>query len=654
MTGLTQLVKAKDERENSFMKEVTELPILDAFGRPIKIEQVWLPKLTINYNFGEVGDIARFDRCVTCHQSIAESAPGSAIEPRYKAEHSVQVTIATPAEKPAALTDVPEDETPDQRASRYAKVLEENYGLQLAQRGLFGPDEAMISVVRADSPAAKARLEMGDVIEYVADAQILNKPVVYSQLLEGVNWGQPVTLTVRRGVPHPFASHPRLDLFTGSLSPHKKDVMGCTICHDGQGSATAFKWASHSPDDPFQEANWRRDHDWFDNHHWIYPMMPERFNESLCLKCHHEVTALEPSERFPDPPAPKLVAGFHLIEDMGCYGCHEISGFDGPNKRIGPDLRTEPPYSPAALALLAGGGLSDQQQGWAERLAHEPGDDHARRALSESLLAQEELPGNPEQTKMLIHLLDELETPGKLRRVGPSLRYVASKDDFDFLYSWVRKPSDFRPSTKMPQFFGMHAHLDGKGLEESLRFEPIEIRTAIEYLLAKSQPFEYIEPPKSVTVAASAERGKQLFEVRGCLACHKHADFPAATMTQGPDLSRIGAKLSHEGDPDGSKWLYTWLRDPSKYHARTFMPNLLLDPVPGADGKLTDPAADITAFLMTSQQDWKPTDVPARELDDEQKKALHDLALDHLKTAFTRRQAEKYLARAFPKSAAAS
>ncbi len=647
LTSLTLLVKARDERENSVMKEITQLPIIDAFGRPIKIEQVWLPKLTINYNFGEVGDIARFDRCVTCHQAIAETAPGSATEPRYKAEHRLKLTLQTPDEKPAALAEAPAD--PQERQAYYAKVLEESYGLQLASRGLFNPDEALIGVVRPETLAAQAELASGDVIELVGDAPILNKSVIYSALLETAPWGTPITLTVRRGLPHPYASHPRLDLFMGSLSPHKKDTVGCTICHDGQGSATAFKWASHSPDNPFQEAQWKRDYGWFDNHHWIYPMTPNRHTESLCLKCHHNVSELKPSERFPDPPAPKLVKGFELIQDLGCYGCHEISGFDGPNKRIGPDLRTEPAYTAAALALLAEGGLNDQQKAWAEDLVHQPSNDRARRSLSESLLSAEKMPGDdPQRTKKLVKLLDELDTPGQLRRVGPSLRYLASKDDFNFLYSWVRKPSDFRPSTKMPQFFGLESHLEGDGLAEAQKYEPIEIRSAVEYLLAKSQPFEYTEPPKSVTVEASAERGKYLFEVRGCLACHTHADFPEGKMTQGPDLSRIGAKLSHQGNPDGKKWLYTWLRDPMKYHARTFMPNLLLEPVADAEGTLTDPAADITAFLLTSQQDWQPTDVPSRELTEAEHQALHDLALEHLQTAFTRRQAEKYLETGIP------
>src|SRR5436190_6724110 len=117
----------------------------------------------------------------------------------------------------------------------------------------------------------------------------------------------------------------------------------------------------------------------------------------------------------------------------------------------------------------------------------------------------------------------------------------------------------------MPQFFGLTNHLGGDSLKDSQRFEPVEIRGVAEYLLGKSQPFEFTAPPKSVSAKASAERGKMAFEVR-CLACHQHSDFPAGKMTQGPDLSRIGAKLGRPNDPNGPKWLYTWLKNPSLYH----------------------------------------------------------------------------------------
>src|SRR5262249_15633837 len=132
---LTQLEKARAERENSVMKEVTEMPILDAFGRPIKIEQIWLPKLTINYNFGAIGDIARFDRCITCHQGMDKPAPGSAVEPGYRAEKFVDVQVATPADAPEGIQNKPSDT--EGLRKHYADLLLEVYGLQLFERGLF-------------------------------------------------------------------------------------------------------------------------------------------------------------------------------------------------------------------------------------------------------------------------------------------------------------------------------------------------------------------------------------------------------------------------------------------------------------------------------------------------------------------------------------
>ncbi len=640
---LVQLEKTLYERENSAMKEFVELPILDAFGRPIKIEQIWLPKLTINYNFR---DVARFDRCTSCHQAIDKTAPGSAVEPGYRPRQTVVLSLETSTAAPEALHDKPSDLKAID--ALYARLLQEVYGLQLAHQGLVDPAEAVISVVRPETAAARAQLEVGDSLTAINDVKILDRAKAFSLLLESVQWGQPLKLTVRRGLPHPYASHPRLDLFVGSLSPHKLTDIGCTICHDGQGSATAFKWASHSPDDPFQADKWKRELGWFDNHHWTFPMVPKRFAQSLCLKCHHDVTELEPSERFPDPPAPKLIEGFRLIQQFGCFGCHEINGFDGPNRRIGPDLRAEPNYAAAAEALLAGGELSEQQRAWANDLVRDPDQQAARHALSESLKSAASLPGDPNVTKRLVNLLDDVESPGKLRKVGPSLRHVASKVGFDFLYAWVRKPSDFRPSTKMPRFFGLDSHLDGKGLEATRRFEPLEIRGVAEYLLAKSQPFDFTAPPKPA-IEPSAERGKLAFEIR-CLACHQHSDFPAGKMTQGPDLSRIGAKLTTKDNRDGAKWLYTWLRNPSKYHARTLMPNMILDSMAGADGKLTDPAADIAEFLLGSRQDWQPRDVPGRELSAADQQALEDLALDHLKSVFPRRQAEAYLQSGIPEN----
>lgn len=613
-------------------------PILDAFDNSdTRIEQVWLPEMTINYNFS---DVARFDRCITCHRAIDKTGPGSAIEPAYQHEGSpFIVTLATPESRP----ELPPGE------DRWNEALRKTYGLELNEEGLIEPGNVVISAVLPNSAAAEAGLELGDVIERVGGTPSLTKQRAVAGLLGGVRWGESIELTIRRGLPHPYASHPRLDLFVGSTSPHKIGDVGCTICHDGQGSATEFKWASHTPNDPNEAEAWRREHGWFDNHHWIFPMYPDRFIESGCLKCHHEIVELEPSERFPEPPAEKLVQGYHLVRQYGCFGCHEINGFDGPSRRIGPDLRAEPSFHAAAHALLEEDALSPPERQWAERLIVHPEDDVTRGKLFAVIASDkarasqaqtDEAPRFSGVTHKLGELLKDVESPGKYRKTGPSLRFVASKSDYAFLYNWIRKPSDFRPSTRMPQFFGHNEHLEPGDIAE--RYEPIEIRAITEYLLSASRPFEYLRMPKGYR--PSAERGKKLFQTQGCLACHTKTGFEGIEADFGPDLSEIAAKFDRHRNPQGPQWLYSWIRKPNRYHFRTKMPDLFLDPQKDEEGNLTDPAADIAYYLLSDNSDWKPSDIPERgNLSDEEKAALHDLAVEHLAKQYPKSRAERYL-----------
>ncbi len=67
---------------------------------------------------------------------------------------------------------------------------------------------------------------------------------------------------------------------------------------------------------------------------WDFPMLPKRFVESSCLKCHHEVTDV--------PQAKKLQAGYQRIVKFGCTGCHTIGG----EGSFGPDLTEERPVGP--------------------------------------------------------------------------------------------------------------------------------------------------------------------------------------------------------------------------------------------------------------------------------------------------------------------
>jgi mono/diheme cytochrome c family protein len=554
------------------------LPILDAFAATEKIEQVWLPELTQDYHHRQVD---RFDRCITCHRAIDQTRPGAPDQQRFPRRHGVTLELATPTARPEQAGDESENDSPaavKQDVESTDDLLLAAYGFAVSPSGLLPGDGVSVRAVRPDSAASGAvvissgirqnsaasefsriplredtetwtgaevrrrvaegglvagpppapGLRVGDVLRQIDDTPVRTMDDVRRLLCDEAAWGSPVTLVVDRGLPQPFASHPRPDLFVGASSPHPLQKVGCTICHAGQGSATDFSWASHTPNTTSAEDAWREDHAWFSNPHWETPMLPQRFAESSCLRCHHDVVDLEPSERFPDPPAPKVLAGFRLVRKFGCFGCHEINGYDTSGRRIGPDLRWE---------------------------TH--------------------------------------------RKVGPSLRQVAQKLDEQTLVRWIGNPQGLRHDAQMPRFFGLWDHLHGSALKMSQRLEPVELAGIATYLLDQSRPANRLTPPDRAddsAKSAAIERGREAFELSGCLACHQHRDFPAAKSTHGPDISNVAAVLN----PDTARtWLYKWVRHPQRHDAGTTMPDMLLKPTTDARGKTIDAAADITDYLLS-------------------------------------------------------
>ncbi|MFI4874595.1 MAG: PDZ domain-containing protein, partial [Blastopirellula sp. JB062] len=371
---LNQLVEARDARRSTWLsdefpflgKRVNELPIFDAFNTSIKIEQIWLPELKQDFSHKMV---ARFDRCMTCHMGIDKTERGAPTKQLFPHAREVALTMPTPSSMP------------EEGVDGTAPTLESVYGIRLAAEGLLDPDAVTVELVLPESLAAQAKaadpqaapgerqrpmgdvlrqrvaedksiaglhgpdgLKFGDVITEIGGNLINDSAQVRRLLMQSAPFGDQVEIKVRRGLDHPYASHPRLDLFVGSLSPHEVGKFGCTICHEGQGNATEFKWASHTPNSLKEMRQWKDEYGWFDNHFWLYPMHSQRFVESSCVKCHHDVVSLEASEKFPQPPAPKVVEGYHAILKYGCFGCHEVKGDEGGGRTIGPDLRLEPNY----------------------------------------------------------------------------------------------------------------------------------------------------------------------------------------------------------------------------------------------------------------------------------------------------------------------
>lgn len=389
-----------------------------------------------------------------------------------------------------------------------------------------------------------------------------------------VDSSDPTDWVAQDKYPQPFATHPRLDVYLSDTSPHPRAEFGCTGCHDGQGSGTSFTNVSHTPDDPYRRFQWAKQHDYVANRFWEYPMLPKRLRESACLKCHHSVVELGVNAKY-GATAPKLYEGWQLVRTYGCFGCHEINGFQS-GQPIGPDLRLEP----------------------STETANQPVDTAP-------------------------------SVPGTMRKVGGNLKHIAQKTPAAWTVSWIEDPTRFRPAARMPRFF----HLMNQQGDVAKRLQPVEMAGVVHYLMDKSQPIELLAP--AAGYEPNAERGRKSFGTSGCLACHEHEQFETVGSQFGPALSKLRAKLL-PGDA-GFSWLYTRIRDPHRYAPRSTMPNPLIEPFvqKGADSEpdqTVDPAADIAAFLLQddSQEDLQGNSPPAFD-----EATLDQLVAFHLSKAAT-------------------
>jgi mono/diheme cytochrome c family protein len=607
-----RFAKLAHQKQWKFGDTFRALPVLDAFSSPVKIQQYTLSDLPIDYNFKYV---TRYDRCTTCHLGFDR--------PPYD-KGNLRKLGQEPSDQLVAWL--------DQESARIAsaKSVED-----LDQSGKPMPEEL------TGQPLA------GEIVRIRNARKMLRKRELVLGHTEKEQAGlrpDDITLTsvkLSQSRINEFASHPRLDLFVAAESKHPAEKFGCTTCHSGQGSATEFTLASHMPNDPPQRTRWISTHHWESNHFWDFPMLPKRFQEAGCVKCHYHVIDLLPDGnkteiregKKVDAPGAKVVAGYNLVRENGCFGCHDIPGIKG-GRWVGPDLRLEPSPPLDELSPL-------------DRL----------KARS-----------------------DPLNPPGTYRKVGPSLRRLSEKTNEKWVWNWIRAPRDFRPSTRMPHFYGLSNNneeaLQGTGQEE---FPNAEIHAITYYLLSESQAWlqgqdkfrqdslarqqdlqakqkkeslteqekkdleeatrrieqapvpkplaELLkdlpaEPKGDMAKKEQLKKGRQLFSEKGCLACHMHTgtakpdmDLPAIVNHQqfGPDLSRVAAKLGAASNDKSSsrRWLTQWIMDPKIHSPRTYMPVTHLK---------VEEAAAVADWLLS--QEVKPVeDAPGLNLE-----ALENLA----------------------------
>lgn len=593
------------------------LPVLDAFASPIKIQQYTLDELPIDYSFKFV---TRYDRCTTCHLGMEKA--------NYDKE-----TLAKLAGDPSSDDALARDlENAKKTIDERNKIIDE-YNKKVPSK------------------------DQKDKLPITSDDL---KP----QRIEGLT---PSRINM-------FAAHPRLDLFVDANSPHPAEEFGCSACHGGQGSATGFVDAVHTPNDVLQRAQWKQEHHWQPIHFWDFPMQPQRFKESGCVKCHHQITDLIRDGNKIE--APTLMQGYNLVRELGCFGCHEIAGMN-KGRWVGPDLRLEP--DPPLESL------TPEERG--------------------KLLAD---PANP---------------PGTMRKVGPNLARVAEKTNEEWARQWIKSPRTFRPTTRMPHYYGLVNNTPEVLPDNQKRFPDAEVHSITHYLFAQSRDWlkqiqthskddetakledakKLVEltaqmsnsgltdeqkrkvglelaqvrtriaarkqAPLAVDViklpAAPAddaaktqqiEHGRHLFSSRGCLACHQHGGVakeagqfegkPVPPIESdknfGPDLTLLAAKIQNVKGLDGEvkpelarAWLIGWLLNPSAHNSRTYMPA----PFHADDPQVAlQEANDIAAWLLSQSSKW--AGVPVEKPDIETLKAL---AKTWLEKSLTQRELKSIL-----------
>ena len=372
--------------------------------------------------------------------------------------------------------------------------------------------------------------------------------------------------------PQPFRTHPNLEAYVGSASPHPLGEFGCTVCHEGMGQSITFGDASHTPNGEAQTIEWEEAHEWEEPHLWDFPMLPTDMTEASCTKCHRGSVFI--------PEGPNLSLAYGLYERAGCYACHKTAGFEDLRKP-GPSLaRVGAKLTPEWVSRWIRDPRAVKTSTWMPRVwynSNTSSPEDARRneaeidAVVAYLFANSEdhefavsspPAGNIERGQALVesvgclacHITSDqgrLEA-GPRRTFGQPLQNVGTKTTYEWLFDWVRDPRHFSAQTYMPdmrltdqEVADVAAYLqtmvgpEGEG-PRAMYDEAVVSETLTDYLRA----IVPTEEARATVATMSAEEqqldlGRRAIGRYGCYSCHEIGGFE--------DVQPIGIELSEEG-----------------------------------------------------------------------------------------------------------
>jgi mono/diheme cytochrome c family protein len=409
---------------------------------------------------------------------------------------------------------------------------------------------------------------------------------------------------------NPYKTHPKLEsLAVGINSPHPFKEFGCTSCHQGEGhKVNDFNSPIHMPNDKAQEKVWKTKYGWHAPHKKPNPMVPLKYTESQCLKCHTSV------ERVPQ--AAKLNEGRDLIEQYGCYACHKIEGWQHLKKpgpmlaKVGSKIKSKEFIKNWIWSPHAFNPLSKMPAFFNQDNNKSP--EHQKKNITEVNAMADYLweksadykpfmkyrGGNADNGKVLIETvgcvachqvkgIDSKYNDKVASRKGPLLDGIGSKVDKDWLVSWLKKPSHYSEETVMPSF-----RLSDKEANdiaaflltqknksfEALRFEKMDKTLRDDLLIEYFAAFipEKLANEKLAKMTdheRTMELGYRSIGKYGCYSCHTIEGFKPGRAPIGPELTFEGSKPIHQFgygiqtglDHTRHDWIEKHLKNPRRW-----------------------------------------------------------------------------------------
>jgi Cytochrome c len=307
-----------------------------------------------------------------------------------------------------------------------------------------------------------------------------------------------------------FTSHPEPDLF----KIHDPEKFACSPCHQGNGRATTSVEKAHGTYE-----------------HWLWPLFPRQNIEAGCQTCHAADMLLVTND-----VGWTLSKGKDLFRRRGCVGCHRYEGYD------------KEPEDLLSVAQQIKQFETEKKENLKEAAYLMKQADAAESNEEANRLNDRAVALKVTNSKLDLRIV-QLDRANKsllqdMKKVGPNLKDIRLKLNRDWIPVWLKKPSAFRATTKMPDF----------------RLNDDQIKAISAYLWQSA-----LTDPLPNHKAGNAAHGKELLETRGCLACHSIGE---GGQMQG---GTFAANLTRVGEKDNYDYLVRWVHN-ARERTRPYCP----------------------------------------------------------------------------------